>query len=298
MVKGTKSTWRGKPRVVVLGGGFAGLESAFYLRHKLQDRVDITLISDSNYFVFKPNSIYVPFGEDPEKLRIDLNEPTRRKNIDFIRARAERIDPQHGLVHLPQMKVAFDYLIVATGAAMRPREVAGLSENAVTIWTSDDMMKLRDRYAKLVEAARGGQRQKLLFLIPPASLCPGPLYEMALMTDTWLREQRVRDNVEIAWSTFEGTYAQAFGPRLNPVLEEEFESRGHSWAQKLSGGACRAGPGQIHQRPVAAVRPARRVSPARGREHVPDAAHGRTRIHSRGSGQPPGRRIRANLRSG
>src|SRR6186713_3489971 len=95
-----------KPRVVVLGGGFAGLESAFYLRHKLQDRVDITLISDSNYFVFKPNSIYVPFGEDPEKLRIDLNEPTRRKNIDFIRARAERIDPQHGLVHLPQMKVA------------------------------------------------------------------------------------------------------------------------------------------------------------------------------------------------
>jgi NADH dehydrogenase FAD-containing subunit len=215
-----------KPRVVVLGGGFAGLESAFYLRHKLHERVDITLISDSNYFVFKPNSIYVPFGEDPEKLRTDLNEPTRRKNIDFIRARAERIDPEHGLVHLSHMEVAFDYLIVATGAAMRPLEVPGLSENAVTIWTSEDMMKLRGRYAKLVEAARGGQRQKLLFLIPPASLCPGPLYELALMTDTWLREQGVRDNVEIAWSTFEGTYAQAFGPRLNSVVEEEFESRG------------------------------------------------------------------------
>ena len=215
-----------KPRVVVLGGGFAGLESAFYLRHKLQDRVDITLISDSNYFVFKPNSIYVPFGEDPEKLRIDLNEPTRRKHIDFIRAKAERIDPTKSLVHLPHMEVAFDYLIVATGAAMRPAEVPGLQENAVTIWTTDDMIQLRERYAGLVEAARAGKRSKILFLIPPNNRCPGPLYEMALMTDTWFREQGVRDNVEIAWSTFEDRYAQAFGPRLDPVMHEEFETRG------------------------------------------------------------------------
>ncbi len=163
-----------KPRVVVIGGGFAGLESAFYLRHRLHDRVDITLISGSNYFVFKPNSIYVPFGEDPEKLRLDLTEPTRRKHIDFIRARAERIDPVHGLVHLPHMEVAFDYLIVATGAAMRAAEIPGLAEHAVTIWTSDDMMALRKRYAGLVEASRAGRRSKLLFLLPPGNQCPGP----------------------------------------------------------------------------------------------------------------------------
>jgi len=215
-----------KPRVVVLGGGFAGLESAFYLRHKLQDRIDLTLISDSNYFYFKPNSIYVPFGEDPEKLRIELNEPTRLKRIDFIRARAERIDTVNGSVHLPHTEIAFDYLIIATGAAMRPAEVPGLTENGVTIWTSEDMLRLRERYAGLVAAAREGKRSKLLFLVPPENRCSGPLYEMALMTDTWLREQGVRDNVEITWSTCEDSYAQLFGPRLHLVIHEEFESRG------------------------------------------------------------------------
>ena len=61
---------------------------------------------------------------------------------------------------------------------------------------------------------------------PPGNRCPGPLYEMALMTDTWLREQGVRSSIEITWSTFEGKYVQAFGPRLGPVLHEEFETRG------------------------------------------------------------------------
>jgi NADH dehydrogenase FAD-containing subunit len=215
-----------KPRVVVVGGGFAGLESAFYLRHKLQDRVDITLISDSNYFFFKPDSIYIPFGKNPEELRIDLIEPTRRKNIDFIRGKVERIDPTNWSVHLPHTEIAFDYLVLATGAAMRPAEVPGLRDYAVTIWTPEDMLQLRERYALLVQDARAGRRSKLLFLMPPNNRCPGPLYEMALMTDTWLREQGVRDNVDIFWSTFEDNYAQAFGPRLQPVIHEEFETRG------------------------------------------------------------------------
>jgi sulfide:quinone oxidoreductase len=50
-------TSNGKPRVVVLGGGFAGLESAFLLRSNLGDRVDITLVSDRDEFLFKPNTI-------------------------------------------------------------------------------------------------------------------------------------------------------------------------------------------------------------------------------------------------
>ena len=215
-----------KPRVVVLGGGFAGLESAFYLRHQLQNRVDITLISENNYFLFKPNIIYIPFGEDPEKCSIDLLEPARRKHIDFIRGRAERIDPVAGLVHLPHTEIAFDYLIVATGAAVRPEEVPGLAENAVAIWTPDDMLQLRGRYAQLVEAALAGHRQRLLFMLPPNNRCVGPLYELALMTDTWLREKGVRDSVEITWSTFEKRYVQAYGPRLDVAVHEEFEARG------------------------------------------------------------------------
>ena len=50
-----------KPRILVLGGGFAALESAFLLRMRLHDQVDLRLVSDSDRFTFRPNSTYVPF---------------------------------------------------------------------------------------------------------------------------------------------------------------------------------------------------------------------------------------------
>ena len=46
------------------------------------------------------------------------------------------------------------------------------------------------------------------------------------MIDTWLGRQSVRDAVDLTWTTIEEGYIQAFGPRLNTVVEEEFRERG------------------------------------------------------------------------
>jgi len=46
-----------KPKIAVLGGGFAGLETAFYLRHRVGDKADLTLVTDQDHFLFKPNTI-------------------------------------------------------------------------------------------------------------------------------------------------------------------------------------------------------------------------------------------------
>ena len=64
-----------RPRVAILGGGFAGLETAFTLRQRLGDRVDLTLISDRADFLFKPNTIYIPFGKDEKSLHIPIARP-------------------------------------------------------------------------------------------------------------------------------------------------------------------------------------------------------------------------------
>lgn len=215
-----------KPNVVVLGGGFGGLETIFYLRRKLKDRADLTLISDRDYFLFKPNTIYIPFGEDPEKYKIGLAKAAGRKKIDLKVAVGKSIDPAGKKVFTDSGNVAYDFLVVATGAAMRPEEIPGLKEHALTPWTPEEMLDLRGGLRRLAERARGGRRQKLLFLVPPNNKCSGPLYELVMMTDTWLGKQGARDNVEITWSTFEESYIQAFGPRLNTVVTAEFEERG------------------------------------------------------------------------
>ncbi|MDI6773058.1 MAG: FAD-dependent oxidoreductase [bacterium] len=215
-----------QPRIVVAGGGFAGLESAFYLKMRLAERARITLISDQEQFLFKPNTIYIPFGLDPETLKIPLARPTQRKGITLIKGAVKGVDPEAKTVQVDGQKLPYDYLVVATGAGMRPDEIPGLREHAQTVWTPEEMLRLRGAFDALLSDAREGRRRQVLFLIPPNNKCSGPLYEMVFMLDTWLRQKGARSAVEIAWSTFEAGYIQVFGPRLNEVVTGEFARRG------------------------------------------------------------------------
>jgi sulfide:quinone oxidoreductase len=215
-----------KPKILVLGGGFGGLETAFYLRMRLPDQADITLVSDRDYFLFKPNTIYIPFGLDPEQLKIGLERPTQRKHITFIQALVREIDPLTKTVYAAGQKLTYDFLVVATGAGMRPDEVPGLSEYAHTIWTPENMLRLRTAFKRLVEDSWHDQPRRVLFLVPPNNKCSGPLYEMVLMLDTWLRRKARRPMVDLVWSTYEEGYIQAFGPRLHQTVTREFEQRG------------------------------------------------------------------------
>ena len=123
-------TTNGKARVAVVGGGFAGLESAFLLRSKLGARADITLVSDRDTFLFKPNTIYIPFGRDPSSLLIQLGKPTARRDIRYVRGAFEELDPDARRLRAGGQEIAYDYLVLATGAGMRPEEIPGLPEHA------------------------------------------------------------------------------------------------------------------------------------------------------------------------
>ncbi len=214
-----------KPRIAVLGGGFGGLESLFYLKHKLGDRADLTLVSNEPKFLFKPNTIYIPFGEPLEKFEVDLTRPLKKQAIQFVNSRVENIDPDNRTVITDGENVDYDYLVVATGAQMRSSEIPGLQEHAITVWTPDEMLRLRERIEWALERAQSNTRTRFLFLVPPNNKCSGPLYEMAMMLDTYLRKKGCRESVDLAYATKEESYIEAFGPRLNTVVSDEFRER-------------------------------------------------------------------------
>jgi NADH dehydrogenase FAD-containing subunit len=192
---------------------------------RLGYRAEITLVSDKDYFLFKPNTIYIPFGLDPDRLKVGLQRPTRRKKIEFIKDRVREVDPDAKRVSTEGRNLSYDYLILATGADMRPGEIPGLGENAQTIWAPQEMLGLRLALYDLLERAREGEHRRVLFLVAPNNKCAGPLYELVFMLDTWLRRKKVRPNVDLTWSTYEQTYIQAFGPRLHEHVIGEFERR-------------------------------------------------------------------------
>ena len=214
-----------KAKVVVLGGGFAGLESAFYLRMKVGNKADITLVSDYPNFLYKPNTIYIPFGKDPEELMIPLAGPTSKQGIRFLQAKATEVDPNTKKVVTDKETLSYDYLVLATGSRMRPEEIPGMSQHAETIFTPKAMLGVRKGIQRVMEQARSGKAQKVLFLVPPNNKCSGPLYEMVFMLDTHLKQNNLRNAVDVSYATFENGFIQAFGPRLNTYVESEFNQR-------------------------------------------------------------------------
>ena len=215
------------PRVLVLGGGFAGLETSFLLRMRAGSKVDITLVSDRDTFLFKPNTIYVPFGADPDSFLVPLRKPAYKQHIDLVQGRVRDLDPARRLVSLEDgSALSYDFLVIGTGAGMRPQEVPGLAEHAATIWTPEDMTDLGRRIQSLRERAAAGIDQEVLFVVPTNNKCAGPLYEIVFMLETWLRREGLRERVKITHSTFEQSFIQAFGPRLHEVVVAEFAERG------------------------------------------------------------------------
>jgi len=215
-----------KPKVVVIGGGFAGLETMFCLRHRLGDGVDLSLVSNDKNFVFRPDTIYVPFGADPKRFVVPLNRILADMRTEFLYHRARAIDCQNQVVALREHQMRYDYLVVASGASVLGDEIPGLAEHATSLWTVGGMLKLRNAYERLIESAKQGVRRKLLFLLPRHNLCASPLYEMILLTDTWLRSRKARDPVEMTLATYEENLVAAFGRSFDGLIRERFEQRG------------------------------------------------------------------------
>lgn len=220
-----------KPKIAVLGGGFGGLEAAYALRSALPDRADITLISNQSHFLFKPSLIYMPFGLEEGKLRVDIAKPALRRGIRFIEANVRDIDPvrktfsyeQDGAAHADLL---YDYLVVATGAAMQPEEIPGLRQHAHTIGTPVDMLNLRMVLGRMLGRAKYSHAQKLLLALPENTLYGNALYEIAFMIDRYMREANVRDRVTITFITAEKSYLEAFGPQVHEMARTQFDARG------------------------------------------------------------------------
>lgn len=215
------------PHVVVLGTGFAGLETAFRLRWEVGDAARITVVGDRDDFLFRPNTVYLPFGGAEGPLHVPVGPAFRRRHIEHRIAGVEGVDTDRGEVSLAGTPpLGYDRLVIATGAGMRPSEIPGLAEHATQVWTPHQLHELGDRLQWVVQHVRRGRPQRVLFLVPPGNKCSGPLYELAFMLDTWLRRREAREGVDITFTTHEQTFVQSFGPKLHTVASAQFAARG------------------------------------------------------------------------
>ena len=110
-----KESQNQKPRVIIVGAGFGGLEAAKKLAGK---DVLVTVIDRTNYHLFQPLLYQVATAAlSPADIAAPVRSVlSKSKNVDVILAEVESVDVAAKKVKTPELEFDYDYLILATGA--------------------------------------------------------------------------------------------------------------------------------------------------------------------------------------
>lgn len=146
------------PRIVIVGGGFAGAFTAKYLRKYLRDRVEIELINDENYFVFQPLLPEVASGTISAP---DAVTPLRYMlpGVKFRMAEVTKVDRDAQTVHFLQgsrrtpQYVSYDHVVLAVGQETNLSFSPGLAEHSVCMRDLADAHLLRNKVIRRLEHA-------------------------------------------------------------------------------------------------------------------------------------------------
>src|SRR5882724_8223543 len=177
-------------RVVIVGGGFGGLYAAKTLRRA---PVQITLVDRKNYHLFQPLLYQVATAAlNPSDIAAPIRSVLRRQqNVSVIMGDATAIDLDHKRIQLADGELAYDILIVATGATHSYFSHPEWEENAPGLKTIDDALEIRRRVFRAFEAAEresdaDRQRAWLNFVVigggPTGVELAGALSEIARQT--------------------------------------------------------------------------------------------------------------------
>lgn len=146
-------------RVVIVGGGFAGLSAArrferFALRADVS--IDVTLISDSNFLLFTPMLAEVASGAlEPSHISAPIRAAVAHTRFRY--GAVEDIDTEGRTVRLaaagsgPRESIPYDHLVLAVGSVPHFLDLPGVEEHALTLKDLGDAARLRDHVIGLLE---------------------------------------------------------------------------------------------------------------------------------------------------
>ena len=145
-------------RVLILGGGFAGLYAARNLQRLMGKKAAIEVVNRENYFVFQPLLPEVAGGaisavNAVSPLRFLTREIFIRKaEVDSINPEAQTVTVFQGVQRRPTV-LEYDHLIIALGSGSDLSRTIGLSEHAFTMKTLSDARRLRAHVIERLEHA-------------------------------------------------------------------------------------------------------------------------------------------------
>jgi sulfide:quinone oxidoreductase len=224
-------------RVVIAGGGVAGLEALLALHDLAGDRAELTLVSPQPDFLYKPLLVEEPFGLGPAEWH-ELAPVTEEMGAGFVPQSVRAVDADSHLVEFGDgSKLEYDQLVVCAGGTYKPA-----FDQATTFPSGGPEPYRAD---ELIDGA-ANKEHRMAFVVPHGVTWSLPLYEIALLTQR--RAQERGADVKIAIVTPESAPLAIFGPAASAVVGELLKARGidffpASTVREFDEGGIRLSPG-------------------------------------------------------
>jgi len=179
-------------RIVVLGGGVGGTLTANLLARRLGRDARVTVVDPTGMHVYQPGFLYAALGKANGRWLARDERTLLRDDVELIVEAATRVEAEQGVVRLGHGgSLAWDYLVLATGARLLPDQVPGLVEGAHEFYSLEGALRLREALRSF-----GGGRVLVGVAGIPYKCPPAPV-EFTLMLDQYLRKRGVRDKSEL-----------------------------------------------------------------------------------------------------
>jgi sulfide:quinone oxidoreductase len=199
-------------RVLIAGGGVAGLEALLALRALAADRVELTLVSLAADFLDGAGAVAESFALGHPRTTA-LAQLAASANARFVRAAVIAVDAAGHRVWLDDGRaLAYDLLLVATGAASAP----AFPDSRVVTW--DDALR-GEALGGLLRDLEEGYSASLAVVVPPGPGWPLPAYELALLIARDARGMGM--NPQVTLVTPEEAPLAIFGSRAIELMSNE-----------------------------------------------------------------------------
>ena len=209
-------------KVLVLGGGFAGVEASIYL--KKNKNIEVTMVSDRDYFYIYPTSIWIPTGgTTKEQISVPLDQLAVKHGFQVIVDAVEVLDAEAKKVTLASGRIleGYDYIVVALG---QDKMGAKGIENTLSICGKpEEAVELHKRLEALVE--KGSGKIAMGFGGNPkdsSAVRGGPAFEVLFNVNTFLKRKGIRDKFELTFFAPMEKPGQKMGPKALVMMDKMF----------------------------------------------------------------------------
>lgn len=151
-----------KPRIVVLGAGYAGMMTTKRLLQKLEsEEAEIVLVNKHNYHYQTTWLHEVAAGTiDPNRSRIMISDVINPQRVAIVEDTVEKILPEQKKVQLRNGEMDYDYLVIGLGFEKATFGIPGMQEHALSIQSVDKSRYIRDHIEHQFARYHNGETDK------------------------------------------------------------------------------------------------------------------------------------------